>query len=190
MNDRNIVAGEVVAGQQLTDFHLDEFDDLFVIDHVALIECDNQGGNANLLGEQDVLFGLGHGAVCGCTDEDGAIHLRCTRNHVFHVVRVTRAVNVGVVALIGFVLNVSSIDGDAALALLRSSVNIGIVLNLSHPFLGEHVCDRSGEGGFAVVNVANGADVDVGLVPFELLASHFGKESRGELRKCRDQELP
>jgi hypothetical protein len=41
-----------------------------------------------------------------------------------------------------------------------------------------------------VVNVADGADVDVGLVPFELLASHLCKESRGELRKCRDQELP
>ena len=102
----------------------------------------------------------------------------------------TRAVNVGVVALIRFVLNVSSINGDTAFALFRSSINVGIILNLGHPLLGEHVCDRGGEGGFAVVNVADGADVDVGLVPFELLASHFGKESRGELRKCRDQELP
>jgi len=30
-----------------------------------------------------------------------------------------------------------------------------------------------------VINVANGANVDVGLVPFELLACHGRKESRG-----------
>jgi hypothetical protein len=77
---------------------------------------------------------------------------------------VTGAVNVGVVTGLGFVLNVGGVDGDTALALLGSTVNLVIGLSLGLTLLGEHIRDRSGEGGFAVVNVANGADVDVGLV--------------------------
>ena len=83
-------------------------------------------------------------------------------------------VNVGVVTRVCLVFDVSGIDGDAALALLRSTVDIGVVLDLCLSLFGEHVSDRGGEGCLAVVNVADGADVDVGLVPFELLACHFG----------------
>ena len=126
-----------------------------------------------------MLLGLGHRAVGGSADQDGAVHLGGTRDHVLHVVRVTGAVHVGVVTRVCLVFNVGGVDGDAALTLLGSTVDIGVVLLLSLTFLGEHVCDRSGEGGFAVVNVADGADVDVGLVPFELLACHLWLKNRG-----------
>ena len=97
----------------------------------------------------------------------------------------------GVVTGIGLVLNVSGVDGDAALTLFRSTVDVGVVLNFSLTLLGEHVGDCGGEGGFAVVNVADGADVDVGLVPFELLACHECLKNRGlDLEEFRDQELP
>ena len=85
----------------------------------------------------------------------------------------TRAVDVSVVTLCGFVLNVGSVDGDTALALLWSTINVGIVLNLRLPFLGKHIGNSCSKGCLAVVNVADGADVDVGLVPFELLACHL-----------------
>ena len=126
-----------------------------------------------MLGQEDVLLGLRHRAIGGGTNQDCAIHLGSTRDHVFHIISVSRAVNVGVVTLLGFVLNVGSVDGDTALALLWSTVNVGIVLNLRLPFLGEHIGNSCSQGGFAVVNVADGADVDVGLVPFELLACHW-----------------
>ena len=96
----------------------------------------------------------------------------------------------GVVTGLRLVLNVSGVDGDAALTLFRGAVDVGVVLNFSLAFLGEHVGDRSSQGCFAVVNVADGADVDVRLVPFKLLACHFCEESRGGLRGVRDQELP
>ena len=76
-------------------------------------------------------------------------------------------------SVLRFVFDVSGVDGDTALTLLGSTVDVGVILNLSLAFLGEHVGDRSGQGCFAVVNVANGADVDVRLVPFKLLACHF-----------------
>ena len=138
-----------------------------------------------------MLLGLGHGAVGGGTHQDGAVHLSGTGDHVLHIVRVARAVHVSVVTCLGFVLNVSGVDGDAALTLFGGAVDIGIVLNLSLTLLGEHVGDRSGEGGLAVVNVADGADVDVGLVPFELLACHGCLKNRGlDWEEFRDQELP
>ena len=126
-----------------------------------------------MLGQEDVLLGLRHRTVCGGTNKNRAIHLGGTRDHVFHIISVSRAVDVGVVTLLGFVLNVGSVDGDTALALLWSTINVGVVLNLCLPFLGEHIGNRCSQGGFAVVNVADGADVDVGLVPFELLACHW-----------------
>jgi hypothetical protein len=46
----------------------------------------------DLLGEQDVFAGLGHGAVVTANNEDGTVHLRCTRDHVLDVIGMARAV--------------------------------------------------------------------------------------------------
>ncbi|WP_413681470.1 hypothetical protein [Prochlorococcus sp. MIT 1318] len=43
----------------------------------------------------------------------------------------------------------------------------------------KHTCDGCGQGCFAVVDMADGANVDVRLVPLKLLASHCVKESGG-----------
>ena len=119
----NLVAGEVVAGEQLTDFHLDELEQLLVVDLIALVQEDNDGGNANLTGEQDVLAGLGHRAVGSGDDQDRAVHLGSTGDHVLDIVGVARAVNVSIVTLLGLILNVSGVDGDAALALFGSLID-------------------------------------------------------------------
>ena len=78
----------------------------------------------------------------------------------------------GVVTIFGLVFDVGGIDRDAALTLLRSTVDLVIGLGFCHTLFGQHIRDGGREGGFAVVNVANGADVDVGFVPLELLACH------------------
>ena len=88
-----------------------------------------------------------------------------------------RAVNVGIVAGVSLILHVGGVDGDAALTLLRSLINgavVGIVRLALH---GEVLGDGGGEGGLAVVNVANGANVDMGLASLKFLLSHFGKSS-------------
>jgi hypothetical protein len=89
-----------------------------------LVHEHHDGGHADLAGEQDVLAGLGHGAVGGGDDEDGAVHLGGAGDHVLDVVGVAGAVDVGVVALLGLVFDVGGGNGDAALALLRGAVDL------------------------------------------------------------------
>ena len=78
-----------------------------------------------------------------------------------------------VVALVGLILNVSGVDGDAALALLGSLIDVGIVHELSVALHGQDLGDSGGQSGLAVVNVADGANVDVGLGAVEYLLCHF-----------------
>ena len=98
LDDRNVVAGEIVFRQQLANFELDEFEQLGVVDHVDLVHEHDERGNADLTGEQDVLAGLRHRAVGGGDDEDRAVHLRGAGDHVLHIVGVAGAVDVRVVA--------------------------------------------------------------------------------------------
>ena len=79
--------------------------------------------DANLAGEKNVLTGLGHRAVGGGDHEDRTVHLGGTGDHVLDVVSVTGGIDVCVVTLVGLVLDVRDVDGDAALALLGSVVN-------------------------------------------------------------------
>src|SRR5690606_4433295 len=120
---RHVVAREVVGGQQLADLHLDELQDLLVVDHVGLVQRDDDVGDTHLAGQEDVLLRLGHRTVGGGDHEDRAVHLGRTGDHVLHVVGVTRAVDVRVVTLLGLVLDVRDGDRDAALLLLRRLVD-------------------------------------------------------------------
>ena len=111
-DDRDLVAGELVLGQQLAELQLDQLEQLLVVDQVDLVEEDDQGGHADLAGQQDVLAGLGHRAVGRRDDQDRAVHLGGAGDHVLDVVGVARAVDVGVVPLLALVLDVRDGDGD------------------------------------------------------------------------------
>ena len=99
LDDRDLVAGELVLGQQLADLQLDQLEQLGVVDHVDLVQIHHERRHADLAGEQDVLAGLRHRAVGGRYHQDGAVHLGGTGDHVLHVVGVARAVDVRVVAV-------------------------------------------------------------------------------------------
>ncbi len=77
-DDGDVVAIEVIGAQELADFHLDEVEQLGIVNKVALVQEHNELGNANLTGEQDVLTGLGHGTVGGGHNEDSTVHLGST----------------------------------------------------------------------------------------------------------------
>ena len=172
-DDGDVVAGELVLGEQLAHFHLDQLQELGIVHHVGLVEVDDDVGHAHLTGEQDVLTGLGHGPV-GCRyHQDRPVHLGGTGDHVLDVVGVARAVDVGVVALLGLVFHVGRRDGDAALPLFRSVVDgieaaeldIGVKVRKA---LG----DSRRQSGLAVVDVTDRAHVDVRLGPCKLLLRH------------------
>ena len=123
-DERDVVAREVVLGEQLADLDLDELEELLVVDHVGLVEEHDDVRHADLAGEQDVLARLRHRAVGGRDHEDRAVHLGGARDHVLHVVGVARAVDVGVVTVLRLVLDVRRGDRDAARLLLRSVVDL------------------------------------------------------------------
>jgi hypothetical protein len=66
---------------------------------VDLVQEHHDRRNADLTGEQDVLARLRHRAVGRRHDQDRAVHLRRTGDHVLHIVGVAGAVDVGVVAV-------------------------------------------------------------------------------------------
>ena len=121
--DRYVVPGELVLGEELAHLQLHQLQQLGVVHHVGLVEEDHHGGDLHLAGEQDVLAGLGHGAVGGRYHQDGPVHLGGAGDHVLDVVGVARAVHVGVVAVGRLVLHVGDGDGDAPLLLLGSVVD-------------------------------------------------------------------
>ncbi|CAI8784004.1 Anti restriction protein [Pseudomonas brassicacearum] len=171
-DDWSIITWEIVSAQQIAHFHLNQFQQLSVVNHVSLVQEDNDVRNAYLTGQQDVLTGLRHRTISGRANQDRAVHLSSTSDHVFYVVGVTWAVNVCVVTHGRIVLNVSGVDGDTASFLFRGAVDL-VEVNLGRTEnFGADTGQSSGQRGFTVVNVTNGTNVDVRLITFELFLSH------------------
>src|SRR5690606_21677395 len=111
-------------------------------------------------------------AVGGGHHQNRAVHLSCAGDHVLHVVGVARAVDVSVVTIVGLVLHVTGGDGEnlGGVATSISFRRLGdfVVGLVRRQTLGRlHSGDGGGKRGFAVVNVADGADVHVWLGSFK-----------------------
>merc|ERR1719348_2166732 len=89
-------------------------------------------------------------------------------------------VSVSIVSVGRGILYVGHVDGDPPVPLLRGVINGAIVLELGQTLGGEHLGDGGGERGLAVIHMAYGAYVAVGLVPLEhLLLPDTGGEGEG-----------
>ena len=116
---------------------------------------------------------LRHRAVGGADDEDRAVHLSSARDHVLDVVGVARAIDVRVMTLVRLVLDMRRVDRDAALPLLRSLVDVRVVLELRHALLGQNLRDCCRQRRLAVIDVADRTDVDMRLGSLKLLLCHI-----------------
>src|SRR5205823_741875 len=144
-----------------------------IVDHVGLVQRDDDERHLDLAGEQDVLARLGHRPVGRRDHEDRAVHLGGARDHVLDVVGVTRAVDVRVVAVLRLVLDMRGVDRDAALPLLGSVVDRREVAYRGvRSLLREHLGDRRRQRRLAVVDVTDRSDVEVRLRALELLLCH------------------
>ena len=176
LDDGGVVAREVILVEKLADFHLNEREELGIVDLVNLVKEDNDVRNVNLAGKKKVLAGLSHRTVGSGDNEDSAIHLSSAGDHVLDIVGVARAVNVGIVTGSGLILNVSGVDRDTTGALLGSLVDlivsgVGSGAGVGHI---QNLGDSGGKGGLAVVDVADGSDVNMGFGSLKFCFSHFG----------------
>ena len=189
-DDRDLVAGELVVRQELAQLELDQLEQLLVVDQVDLVEEDDQGRHADLAGQQDVLARLGHRAVGGRNDQNGAVHLGRAGDHVLDVVGVPGAVDVGVVPLLALVLDVRDGDGHGLGRVTNRAPlgDVGVRLGLGLALLGQDRQDSGRQGRLAVVNVPDRAHVDVRLGSGESFLGHrYSRrllETEGELAGC------
>ncbi len=172
-DDAGVVAVVLVRRKKFTNFHFYKLEHFFVINKVSLVHEYYDVRNTYLTSKEDVLTGLWHRAISCSYNKDSTVHLGSTSYHVLYVVSVAGAVNVCVVTVLGFVLNVSSVDRDTTLFFFRSGVDGRVILHFAAIGLSEYSSDRSGQRSLTVVNVTDGADVNVRLCSLECFLSHY-----------------
>jgi hypothetical protein len=115
---------------------------------------------------------LRHRAVSGGDDEDRAVHLGGTGDHVLHIVSVAGAIDVRIVTRQAVSYSTCAVvDGDAAFALFFRR-GLSMLAYVHEGFgaagFGQNLGDGSGQRRLAMVDVTDGADVAVRLVPLKL----------------------
>ena len=94
-----------------------------------------------------------------------------------------------IMPILRLILNVRGVDGDLTGLFFWSAVDVLVGHGLGPSFFGEDFGDGLGEGGFAVVDVADGADVDVGFVAGEFVGGEgAGGEGCGEAARGGAEE--
>ena len=119
--------------------------------------------------------GLWHWTVSCGYDEDGAVHLGSTGDHVLNIVSVPWAVNVCIVTGIGLIFNVCGVDGDTAFSFFWRLIDIFELGVRCFTFECEDCCDRSGGSGLTMVDVTDGTDVNMWFCTLVLFFCHCQK---------------
>src|SRR6056297_3664755 len=172
-DDRRVVARELVGRQKIAYLHLHQLEKLLVVHHVRLVQVNHDVGHAHLARQQNVLARLRHRSVRRTHHQNRSVHLRRTRDHVLHIVSVTRTVHVRVVARLALVLHVRRGNRDTTCLLLRRIVDLVVSPHLTTKLLGHHLRHRSRQSRLTVVHVANRAYVHVGLRSLKLRFGHL-----------------
>ena len=110
----------------------------------------------------------------GADDQDRAVHLRGSGDHILDVVGVAGAIDVRVMALVALVLDVSDRDRDRLGFIAHSATlgDIGVGFQARQTLGALHRQNRGRERSFSVINVADGADVDVRFCALKSVLSH------------------
>src|SRR6056297_451965 len=171
-DDRRVVSRELVLVQKLAHFHLDQLQKLLVVDHVRFVHVDHDPRHADLAGQQNVFPGLRHRAIGRRNHQNRAVHLRRARDHVLHIVRVARAVDVRVVTRRALVLDVRRRNRDPASTLLRGIVDLVESPRLATKLLRAYLRQRRRQRRLAMVNVADRPHVHVRLGTLKFRFGH------------------
>ena len=167
LDDRNVVARELVLRQQLAHLELDQLQKLGIVDLVDLVQEHHDRRNANLTRQKNVLARLRHRAVGRRNHQDRAVHLRRAGDHVLHIVGMPGAVDMRIVPRRRLILHMRRRDRDAARLLLRRRVDLVIRLVFA-----KILRDRRRQRRLAMVNVTNRANVHMRLRTLEFTFCH------------------
>jgi len=152
---------------------LDEVQEFFVIDHIGLIEEHDDSRHPDLARQENMLPGLRHRSVGRRYDENRAVHLSGSGDHVLDVVGVTGTIDMGIVALVRLILDVRDINGQASLSFLRSFIDLIISKELRLTLFFQDLGNGSSQGRFPVVDVTDSADVQMRFFSLKLLFAHL-----------------
>jgi hypothetical protein len=134
-----------------------------------------------------MLTSLRHRPVRGRNNQNRAVHLRRTGDHVLYIVGVPGAVHVGIVAMFGRILYVRGVNRDSTFLLFGSVIDLVVPRGLRHALFGQHRSDGGSQRSLAVIDVTNRADVHVGFGSLEFILSHIFR--RGNRLVTRSHQL-
>ena len=136
----------------------------------ALLRKTTIAGTPTWRAKQDMLTSLRHRPVSCGNDQNRAVHLRCTGDHVLDVVGMARAVDMSVMTFISLVFDVSDIDRDAALSFFWRFIDLIVGKKLAPCPLFENFGDRRSQSRFAMIDVTDRADVQVWFFALKFLS--------------------
>ena len=171
-DDRCVVTIIFIGVEQLSHLHFNEFEHLFVVNHITFVQEYNDTGNVYLTSQQDVLTSLRHRTISCCNHDNCTIHLSSTGYHVLYIVGVSRAVNVCIVAICSFIFYVRSINRNTTLFFLRCVIDRVERAHFRKTFLCKYHRNGGGQGRFTVVYVTNSTNVYVGFGTLKLFFCH------------------
>ena len=122
-----------------------------------------------------MLASLRHRPISGRNHKDGTVHLGSTGDHVFNIVRMTRAVDVSVVTVRRFVLHMTRRNRDGLRGVTHGATlcNIRIGLNSRQAFCSLNSQNSGRCGCLAMVDVTDSAHVDVRLRSLKGTLCHY-----------------
>src|SRR4029079_1592637 len=117
---------------------------------------------------------LGHGTVGGRNHQYRAIHLRGARDHILDKVSMAGTVDVSVMSLVSLVLDVAHGDSDRLGFIANGAAlgDVGVALHRSHAFGALNGEDGGGQSGFTMINMTDGAYVDMWLGSLKGILGH------------------
>ena len=115
---------------------------------------------------------LWHRTIRRRNHQNRAVHLRRTRNHVFHIIGMTWAIHMGIVAIFSFIFHMRRVDRDTARFFFRCRINfvIGSVFRLAS--FRQNLGNSRSQRGFSMIHMTNCPNVTMWLIPFKFFFSH------------------
>src|SRR5690606_15533023 len=188
-HDRRLVPRKLVRRQQIPNLHLHQLQKLRIVHLVRLVQVHHDVRHTHLTRQQYVLPRLRHRTVRRTHHQDRSVHLRRTRDHVLHIVRVPGTVHVRVMPLVALVLHVRRRYRDPTRLLLRRVVDLVVSPNLAAVPLRHHLRQRRRQRRLPVIHVTNRPYVHVRLRTLKLSFRHGSSNSGWCFLRVRTAQL-